>query len=148
MMGELETKARENFRNGYNCSQAVLLACCEKLGMDQETAAAISSSFGGGIGRLREVCGAISGACMAIGLRYGNYDVNDNEAKAEHYRRIQAMVEPFRLEMGSIICRELLQLAENAPTPPKPEQRTQQYYKTRPCEEFVACAARILETML
>ena len=147
-MTEHEKRAREFFLSGYNCAQSVLMAYSAELGMDEATAARISSSFGGGIGRMREICGAISGGCMALGLRYGDYDHTVPEAKAEHYARIQKYVEAFRAEKQAILCRDLLGLQENAPTPPTPEPRTPAFYQKRPCEELVGCAARLLEDML
>lgn len=137
--------ARQLFESGYNCSQAVFCAFAEDMGLDAETARRISSSFGGGMGRMREVCGACSGMFMAAGLKYGGYDPLDNRAKAEHYKRIQELAEAFRRENGSIICRELLGLGANSQETHVPEQRTAEYYKKRPCGEIVEIAADILE---
>ena len=140
-------RAMALFKEGYNCSQAVFVAFCEELGMDQKTALKLSSSFGGGMGRLREVCGAVSGMFMAAGLHYGYEDPHDKTAKAEHYKRIQKLAEQFKEENGSIICRELLGLSKG-PDIPVPEDRTEAYYKKRPCAELVGCAAGILEKMM
>ena len=147
-MGNHERLAREFFHQGYNCSQAVFLAFCQDTGIDQETAARIASSFGGGLGRLREVCGALSGGCMVLGMLYGGFSPEDTAAKGEHYRRIQSYAEAFRQENGAILCRDLLHLSEDTPLSPIPDARTQAYYKKRPCEEMVACAARLLEEMI
>ncbi len=136
--------AEELFRQGYNCSQAVVAAFSEELGIDRETALRLSSSFGGGMGRLREVCGAVSGMFMVAGLRYGYSDPKDSAAKAEHYSRIQALAQRFKEENGSIVCRELLGL-KSGPDSPVPEQRTQGYYKKRPCAELVKRAAAIIQ---
>ncbi len=136
--------AEELFRQGYNCSQAVVAAFSEELGIDRETALRLSSSFGGGMGRLREVCGAVSGMFMVAGLRYGYSDPKDSAAKAEHYRRIQALAERFKEENGLIVCRELLGL-KSGPDNPVPEQRTPGYYQKRPCAELVKCAAAIIQ---
>lgn len=137
-------KARELFKQGYNCSQAVLLAFEDVTGLDGKTALMLSSSFGGGMGRLREVCGAVSGMFMVIGILYGYSDPKDQAGKTEHYARIQRLAEEFRQENGSIICRELLGLGGGADTP-VPELRTESYYKKRPCAEMVASAAAITE---
>lgn len=140
-------KAEDFFRQGYNCSQAVFAAFAEDLGLDLETALKLSSSFGAGMGRLREVCGAVSGMFMAAGMKYGYSDPKDQTAKAEHYRLIQELAQKFREENGSIVCRELLGLPGGADKP-VPEARTPGYYKKRPCVELVKCAAKIMqETM-
>lgn len=135
-------KAKTYFENGYNCAQAVFLTFAEDYGLTPETAAALSSSFGGGMGRLREVCGAVSGMFMAAGLEFGDYDPLNNDAKQAHYARIQQLAKRFETQNGSIICRELLGLTvkHDAPTP---EARTDAYYQKRPCGELVANAAEI-----
>jgi len=137
-------KAAELFKQGCNCSQAVLAAFCEETGLDYETSLKLASSFGGGMGRLREVCGAVSGMFMAAGMIYGYTDLSDKKAKAEHYRRIQELAEKFREENGSIICRELLGL-DRGKDSPVPEERTEAYYKKRPCTDLVSQAAAILD---
>ena len=137
-------KAKQLFMEGYNCSQAVLGAFCEECGLDFDTAMKMSSSFGGGMGRLREVCGAVSGMFMVAGLIYGYDDPTAQEDKAKHYERIQKLAEEFRKENGSIVCRELLGLTEKK-SEPKPEQRSAEYYKKRPCPEMVKMAAEIME---
>lgn len=136
-------KARELFLSGLNCSQAVLCAFADELGLDLHTAQLISSSFGGGMGRLREVCGAVSGAFMVLGLKYGYTDQSAPDQKALHYKRIQRFAEYYREENGSIICRELLRLS--GASTPVPAERTAEYYKKRPCKDLVWCAADILE---
>ena len=130
------------FKQGYNCSQAVLLAFCDELNMDKETAARLASSFGGGIGRMREVCGAVSGMCMVAGLCKGYSDPKDMEGKKRHYSLIQKMANEFKEKNSSIICRELLGLSAGADSP-SPSPRTAQYYKKRPCAELVGIAAEI-----
>lgn len=142
-MKDYESIAKELFKQGYNCSQAVLLAFAEDCGLDTTTAAAMTSSFGGGMGRLREVCGSVSGMFLAAGILYGYTSPDDTEGKKEHYTRIQELAEAFRKENGSIVCRELLGLSVQT-QPPTPEERTEQYYKKRPCVELVGCSARIL----
>ncbi|MBQ8038481.1 MAG: C_GCAxxG_C_C family protein [Lachnospiraceae bacterium] len=137
-------KAKELFQEGYNCSQAVLGAFCDECGMDFETAMKLSSSFGGGMGRLREVCGAVSGMFMVAGLIYGYDDPKGQKDKTEHYERIQALAQEFKEKNGSIVCRELLGLSEKKSVP-TPEVRTEQYYQKRPCPEMVKMAAEIME---
>lgn len=137
-------KAKQLFMEGYNCSQAVLGAFCDECGIDFDTAMKLSSSFGGGMGRLREVCGAVSGMFMVAGLIYGYDDPKGQEEKTKHYERIQQLAKEFQMENGSIVCRELLGLAEKK-SEPVPEVRTEQYYKKRPCPEMVEMAARIME---
>lgn len=149
-MDKIEEKrqlAASLFKKGYNCSQAVLCAFAKELGLDEKTAFMIASSFGGGMGRMREVCGACSGMFMAAGLKYGDYDPLDNKLKAEHYKRIQDLAEQFKMKNGSIICRELLALGDKAESH-VPEQRTEAYYKKRPCGELVADAAEIFANVL
>ncbi len=138
-------KAVELFKSGYNCSQAVFGAFAEELGIDFDTAVKISSSFGGGMGRMREVCGALTGSFMALGMLEGGYDARDNKAKAEHYKNVQELAEKFRQQNGSIICRELLGLSQKGADNPVPELRTDGYYKKRPCVELVELAAKNLD---
>lgn len=143
--GEL---AKQYFSEGYNCSQAVLLAFAEDLGIDKKTAVMISSGFGGGMGRMREVCGAVSGMFMVIGLKYGYDDPKNFEVKKELYKKIQELAEEFKKENGSIICRELLGLSEKEKSTPTPEKRTAEYYKKRPCGELVKFAADLVDELL
>ncbi len=142
-----EEKARELFKSGYNCAQSVFCAFCDQTGFDMETALKLSSSFGGGMGRLREVCGAVSAMFMIAGLKYGYTTPCDDKIKEEHYTRIQKLGEEFREKFGTIICRELLgQDGKN--NSPIPSKRTEEYYAKRPCEEIVAHAAQIIEKYL
>ena len=115
--------------------------------MDKETAARLASSFGGGLGRMREVCGAVSGMAMVAGMLYGYASPTDYEAKTEHYTRIQELAQAFREKNGSYICRELLGLSKEKNSP-VPEKRTEEYYKKRPCGELVGMAAAIMEQYL
>lgn len=139
--------ARSYFLEGYNCAQAVLLAFCEELDLDEKTAARISSSFGGGMSRLREVCGAVSGMFMASGLFFGYEDAKDDVTKKELYTINQELANRFKERNGSIICRELLGL-DHKKDAPTPSARTTEYYKKRPCADLVADAAEVLEGML
>lgn len=136
--------ARELFNKGYNCSQSVFAAFCDETGLSNDTALKIASSFGGGMGRLREVCGAVTGMFMVVGTKYGYTDASDERAKTEHYRLIQDLAKQFEKENGSIICRELLGISIKHDIP-IPEARNENYYKSRPCAELVEQAARILD---
>lgn len=139
--------AKDNFINGQNCAQAVFSAFCDITGFDSDIAYRVSSSFGGGMGRLREVCGALSGALMVLGMLEGTYPVTDGEAKAEHYRKIQEIARRFEEEIGSIKCWKILGLPEG-PSVPVPEYHTPEYLASRPCPGCVEAAARILDEFL
>lgn len=142
-----EELAAELFYNGYNCAQSVFCAFCEDFNIDFETGLKMSSSLGGGMGRLREVCGAVSSMFLIAGLKYGYTENNNDEIKANHYKLIQTLADRFKKETGSIICRELLGdlIKDNSHIP---EKRTKEYYKTRPCAKFVKLAAKITEDIL
>lgn len=129
------------FHAGYNCAQSVVAPFCDVIGMDEKTALKMASSFGGGVGRLREICGAVSGMALVLGLLYGDIDPEDDSTKAAHYERVQALANRFREKHGTIICRDLLQTRDAAPTPDK---RTKQYYETRPCAALVHDAVALL----
>jgi|LFRM01.2.fsa_nt_gb C_GCAxxG_C_C family probable redox protein len=144
-MTEHERTSETLFREGYNCAQAVFTAFCDVTGMDRETALRISSSFGGGMGRMREVCGAVSGMFMVAGMLYGYTDPKSPE-KSRHYERVRELASQFRCENGSIVCRELLFASgEGATVGGDPSPRTREYYKKRPCVEYVKTCARILD---
>lgn len=140
--------ARQYFLDGYNCSQAVLLAFCEDFGIDKPTAQMLSAPFGGGMGRLREVCGTISGMFMVLGLAKGNYNPTDNSAKKKLYEDVQQLAEKFKDKNGSIICREILDLRIKGKDNPKPSERTDEYYKARPCAELCRYAADLIDDFL
>ena len=140
-------KAGELFRQGYNCAQSVFCAFSNDLDMDFETALKLSSSFGGGMGRLREVCGAVSAMFMIAGLKYGYTTPNDDKIKAEHYQRIQFLANEFIKKNNTIICRELLKL-DTKHDSPIPSKRTEEYYKARPCERLVMEAAEIISNYI
>ena len=146
-MGIYSEKAANNFKTGYNCAQSVFLAFAEDFGLDKETALKLSSSFGGGMGRLREVCGAVSSMFAIAGLKKGYTSPNNDEAKAKHYELIQSLADDFKSKFNTIICRELLELSEGKDSP-IPSKRTEEYYQTRPCEAFVRYAAEIIEQRL
>jgi len=141
--------ARALFKAGANCAQAVLGAYAAECGLTHEQAMRLGSSFGGGMGRLREVCGAVSGMFMVVGLKQGYSDLQIKPDKDRHYALIQKLAEEFksRTQSHSIVCRELLGLSKG-PDSPVSEARTADYYKKRPCEEYVALAARILDEYL
>ena len=141
------TIAEAYFKQGYNCAQSVLLAFGDVTGLEEQTAAMLSSSFGGGLGRLREVCGAVSGAAMVLGLVKGYSDPDDRDAKKAHYARVQEFAERFKKRNGSIICRELLNGVPTAEGK-EPEARTKEYYQKRPCAELCRCAAEIVDEMI
>lgn len=146
-MDDYREKAKGCFLEGYNCAQSVLLAFHEELGLDKETAARLASSFGGGMGRLREVCGAVSGMFLAAGLFYGYSDPSDTAGKKAQYERVQQLAHTFTERNSSIVCRELLGLDHHADAP-TPLARTAEYYKKRPCADLVADAAEILAQMI
>lgn len=141
--------ARDNFLKGYNCAQAVAVAFAEELGMDEAAVAKLASSFGGGMGKLREVCGTVSGGLLVYGALRGYSDPADIEAKAAQYARVQEFAGRFKAEHETIICRELLKnVALKKENTSAPEERTEEYYRTRPCVRFVETAAKVLEDML
>lgn len=140
-------KAMELFKEGYNCSQAVFLAFEDKYKLDRSTALKISSSFGGGMGRLREVCGSVTGMFMVAGMLYGYDSPKDNDIKMKLYSNIQNIADEFKQTNGSIVCRELLGgLAGDKGS--VPDKRTEEYYKKRPCVELVGVAAAIMEEFM
>lgn len=146
-MDEKEIKARELFKKGYNCAQSTFCAFADDLGMDFNEALKLTSSFGGGMGRLREVCGAVSAMFMIAGIKKGYTACNDDDLKGKHYQLVQDLAEKFRQKYGTIICRELLNLPQGSDSP-IPSKRTEQYYQERPCEDFVGYAARIINECL
>ena len=137
------TIAQEYFKQGYNCAQSVVLAFSDVTGLSEGEGARLASSFGGGLGRMREVCGAVSGMAIVVGILYGYADPRDNQAKQAHYALVQKLAGKFREANGSIICRELL--GDGRAITSMPEARTAEYYKKRPCVELVGMAAEILD---
>ena len=159
---EIEARAEravELFKQGFNCSQAVFASCADLYGIDDEALALrLSASFGGGMGRMRLVCGAASGMFLLAGLHNGSATPHDNEGKMANYAFVQELAGEFKGKYGSLICAELLGLAprgstdrytdraqntDRISTDPKPEERTKQYYEKRPCPEMIAEAVRI-----
>ena len=135
-------KAAELFLGGYNCAQAVVVAFSDVTGLEPDFSAKLASSFGGGMGRMREVCGAVSGMLMVAGLLYGYETPGDDVSKKEHYTRVQQLAGRFREEVGSIVCREIL---KNPPSDPNPTPRTAEFYAKRPCARMVLLAGQILD---
>lgn len=152
-MKSRKEKAMELFMKGYNCSQSVVLAYADVLGLDWDAAAKMSASFGGGMARLRQVCGTMSGIAMVAGCLTGTSDPKNAQQKKENYEIVQKLAAEFERRNGSIICRELLGLDtdrssvgagyQNGATP---EPRTEEYYKKRPCKNLVGEACEILES--
>ncbi len=140
-------RAKELFLQGYNCAQAVFIAFSDLTGYDVDDAARISSSFGGGMGRLREVCGAVSGAFMVAGCLYGYADETDKDAKTAHYALIQDIAARFIEKNGTIICRDLIGAEANDKSA-VPTDRTPDFYKRRPCVELVEIAAEIMDEII
>ena len=133
--------AAQLFCQGYNCAQAVSVAFCDVTGLSQAQAAKMAAPFGGGFGRQREVCGAVSALCMVYGILYG-YEVPNADNQLDVYADVQAMCAQFREKAGSIVCRDIL---KNPPSDPAPTPRTAEYYAQRPCARLVLLAASILE---
>lgn len=140
-------KAEELFRQGCNCSQAVFLSFADLLEMDEKTALKLSSTFGGGMGKLREVCGAVTGAFMVLGMLYGYDDITSQEEKVRTYKMIQSFAKDFKEQKKTIICRDLLGLKEGEDLP-EPAIRTEEYYQSRPCIGACRCAAELVEQII
>ena len=138
-------KAAELFLGGYNCAQAVVVAYCDLPGLDESFAAKLASSFGGGMGRMREVCGAVSGMLMVAGLLYGYETPGDDVSKKAHYALVQELAGKFRAEAGSIVCREIL---KDPPSDPNPTPRTAEFYQKRPCTRMLILAAQVLDAYI
>ena len=143
---ELEKRAEravELFKEGYNCSQSVVAAFADMYGFTHQQALKMSASFGGGIGRMRQTCGAACGLFLLAGLETGCTEGKNKDGKEANYKLVQELAEEFRKRNGSLMCNQLLGLEKNAPTPATPEARTAEYYKKRPCVKMVEEAAKI-----
>ena len=138
-------KAAELFLGGYNCAQSVAVAFCDVTGLDEKKTARMVSAFGGGMGRLREVCGAVSGMFFVLSCLYGYDTAGDDDSKMRLYTEVQELAGKFRESCGSIVCREIL---KNPPTDPKPSPRTAEYYKTRPCARMVLVAGQLMDEFI
>ncbi len=134
--------AAEYFVNGYNCAQAVAMAFSDVTGLTPEASARMASGFGGGFGRMREVCGAVSGMVLVLSQLYG-YDTPNQKQQMQLYAQVQALMGKFQEQAGSYICRELL---DKPATDPAPSPRTAEYYAKRPCTRMVMLAASLLDT--
>jgi len=142
-INQRKSKAVGFFEQGYNCSQAVFMAYSDIYGIDTETAAKLATSFGGGMGRLREVCGAVTGMFLVLGLHYPFTDTKDKAAKNNNYKAVQRTANEFKSVMGSYICADLLKL-KHEPQNPEALERNEAYYEYRPCTRCVAVAAEIV----
>ena len=138
-------KAMELFLGGYNCAQAVAVAFCDVTGLEEKTCARMVSAFGGGMGRMREVCGAVSGMLFVLSWLYGYDTAGDDASKKELYTQVQGLAGQFREEVGSIICREIL---KNPPSDPNPTPRNAEFYAKRPCARMVFTAAALLDRFM
>jgi C_GCAxxG_C_C family probable redox protein len=148
MTDKIDIEARKEmalflFNEGYNCSQSVFCAYSDLFELDPELARRLTSSFGGGMGRLREVCGAVSSMFLLLGLHYPASDPTDKAAKTANYASVQRTAEVFKSRFGSLICRELLDV-KRVKESPVPSDRTAEYYAKRPCARFVVAAAEII----
>ncbi len=140
-MSKYSDRAIELFKEGKNCSQAVFVAFAPDLGVPEDVALSISVGLGGGVGRMREVCGAVSGSAMLVGLKYPEFD------KMQVYEKVREIIDEFKKTNHSIVCKELLGLTE-AEKSSTPEARTPEYYKKRPCVQIVEDAALAVEKIL
>ena len=144
-MENYKIKAAKLFESGYNCAQAVAVAFCDITKQDEKEVARMASPFGGGMGRMREVCGSVSGMLMVLGALYGYDGKDDDNSKKQLYTDVQTLMKKFEQEAGSYICREILKNPSNTPTP---TVRTEEFYATRPCTRMVMLAAGLLEEFI
>lgn len=140
--------ARQNFYDGYNCAQSLFMAFSDLTGYTREEAARLSAPFGAGMGRMREVCGAMSSVLMVLGILRGYADTGEDGKKAALYAEVQELFAAFSAKRGTFLCRELLGKTESGPDVPTPDARTAEYYANRPCAEIIADAANLLESYL
>jgi C_GCAxxG_C_C family probable redox protein len=139
-------KATESFKAGFNCSQAVFSAFSEDLNLDKDLALKVSCGFGGGIARMGEICGAVTGALMAIGAKYGKTDITDDAARVKTYAKVNEFVEEFISRNNTIVCKELLGCVLS--TPEGAKIASEKNLHSTVCPKFVADAAEILEKIL
>lgn len=143
-------RAVENFMKGYGCAQSVVAAFADLYGLDDTMAKRIAAGFGGGVGRMRMICGTVSGLVMLAGLDCGQTEGSDREGKAYCYKVVQELLETFKQRNGSVVCAELLGLS-GCPVVKStfvPDERNAEYYKKRPCAQKVESAARIFAEYL
>lgn len=141
-------RAKELFLEGYNCAQSVFVAFCHRFNMDEETAKKISAGLGGGVGRMREVCGAVSGAAMVLGSIVAPTNGSDSTSKQKNYELVREFAERFKKRNKTVVCRELLELGAKMESTAKPDERTSEYYKNRPCLKMVEDAAEIVAELI
>ena len=149
-LDERVSRAVENFMAGYGCCQSVVAAFADLYGLDDVMAKRLAAGFGGGVGRLRMMCGAVSGIVMLVGLDCGQTEGSDREGKSACYKVVQQLLARSKAENGSLICAEILGLQghEKAQSSYEASPRTAEYYKTRPCAAKVESAARIFADYL
>jgi len=140
-------KAKEYFEKGYNCAQSVLGSFSDLLPLDFSTAMKLSLPFGGGIARMRETCGTVTGGCMVLGFLFGSDDPKGHGAKADHYALVRTFTDRFEEIHGSVVCRTLLGLDQKH-SDSVPEKRTSEYYKKRPCGDMVAIASILVAQII
>ncbi|MBR0120953.1 MAG: C_GCAxxG_C_C family protein [Clostridia bacterium] len=138
-------EAAQLFFDGYNCSQSVVAAFSEDFGIPKDVALKFSEGLGGGVGRMRDMCGAVTGMAIVLSMRYGSADLNDKDNKAKVYALVQQAADKFKEKYSSLYCRDLIGVKR---TTPVPDERTAEFYKKRPCAVLVAGAAEILEEMI
>lgn len=141
-------KARELFHNGYNCAQAVVGAYSDLFDVEPELAMRMIEGFGGGMGRMRLTCGAVSAMVALVGMKYSKGVADDTETRTLIYGKVRELAGAFREQNGTIVCGELLGLVGNENESAKPDERTKQYYEKRPCAECVTDCAKIVERLL
>lgn len=147
-MSKHSDRAVELFKQGFNCSQAVFAAFADEYEMDEKTALKASAGLGGGVGRLREVCGALSGAAMAAGMVYGATEGSRQDQKAMTYKIVQQIADEFKKQNGSLICRDMLKLMAQEKQSYVPEERTDEFYKKRPCLKIIESTAKIADKII
>lgn len=150
---ELEARVQravDNFMQGYGCCQSVVAAFADLYNLDDTMAKRIAAGFGGGVGRMRMMCGAVSGIVILAGLDRGQIDGADRKGKSMCYKVVQELLDEFKAQNGSVVCAELLGLKghEKAVSSYVASPRTAEYYKTRPCAAKVESAARIFAEYL
>lgn len=139
-----KTKAEKLFKSGYNCAQSVIGAFCDDIDLDFDTAMKLSEGFGGGMGRMRLTCGAVSGMTMVAGMILSRGS-GDGDTRSVVYDKVHKMAEEYAKKNGSVICGDLLGINKENVYNPTPDVRTEEYYKKRPCSELVRDCVEIVE---
>lgn len=148
MAASIPEKAAELFLEGYNCAQSVYIAFAPRMGITEKQAAKMASALGGGLCRMRETCGAVSGGMMVLSALMGYDDPKDDEAKKILYARGQRIMKQFKAQFGTLNCLELLKLPKDGALSPVPTPRTREFYQKRPCARFIYEMARLVEEEL